>query len=83
MFNFNRWKLRTKVLVGPLIAVLGFTVTFFVNYLTGQEVSRLSSDIKDSYVPGLQLINQLQADIGYQADEGTQLGAVINSTQRS
>ena len=64
MFNFNRWKLRTKVLVSPILAVVGFAVIALVNLSTGREVSRLSGEIQDLYVPGLKLIYKLQADIG-------------------
>jgi len=65
MFNFNRWKLRTKVLIGPIVAILGFAVILVVNLSTGREVSRLSSEIKDHYVPGIGLLYQLRAEIGY------------------
>ena len=64
MFRFfNSWKLRNKVIISPLAAVVGFLIIMGVNSFTGAEVSRLSQDIKDSYVPGLRLIQQLKADV--------------------
>lgn len=68
MFNFNRWKLRSKVLISPVAAVIGFAIILLVNLSTGREVSRLSAEIQDDYVPGLQLIHQLQTEIGHRQE---------------
>ncbi len=65
MFNFNRWKLRSKVLISPVVAVFGFAIILLVNLGTGREVSRLSAEIQDNYVPGLELVHQLQTEIGH------------------
>lgn len=65
MFRFfNSWKLRNKVIISPLAAVVGFLIIMGVNNFTGAEVARLSQDVKDSYVPGLHLIQQLRAEVG-------------------
>ncbi len=63
MLNFDSWKLRTKVMVSPAIAVFGFVLLLLVNQLTGREVSRLSTEVKDSYVPALQSQQQLEVEI--------------------
>jgi methyl-accepting chemotaxis protein len=70
MLNFDRWKLRSKVLLSPVVAVFGFAIIFLVNQLTSHTVAQLSSQIKDAYVPGLQLIYQLQADVGFRQAAG-------------
>jgi methyl-accepting chemotaxis protein len=76
MFNFNRWKLRSKVLVSPVVAVVGFAVILFVNLSTGRKVSRLSAEIQDHYLPGLELVHKLKTEIGHRQkpdDEGPPL----------
>ena len=86
MLNFNRWKLRSKVLLSPVMAVVGFAIILAVSLSTGQEVSQLSADIKDRYVPGLALLYELQADIGYaeriDGDQGQALLPVMGNLQK-
>ncbi|MCG8457336.1 MAG: hypothetical protein MI919_13755, partial [Holophagales bacterium] len=59
---FNRLKLRYKVLLSPLIAVLGFAIILLVVTVTGAEVERLASEIRDSWMPGLSLTQKVQND---------------------
>ncbi len=54
---FNRLKLRYKVLVGPAIAVIGFAAILIIAHLAGRSVSDVASKIRELYVPGL-AINQ-------------------------
>ena len=64
MFRFfNSWKLRNKVIVSPLAAVLGFLIIMLINQVTGRAVVDLSQQVKDSYVPGLQLLQQIRTDV--------------------
>ena len=60
MFNFNRWKLISKVLVSPVVAVVGLILILFVTQLTSQQVNQLSQDVQISYVPGLLALNRLE-----------------------
>lgn len=64
MFNFNRWKLIYKVLISPMVAVMGFILILFVTWLTSVRVIELSNDVQNAYVPGLQDLNILVTDSG-------------------
>ncbi|MEM9593475.1 MAG: methyl-accepting chemotaxis protein [Acidobacteriota bacterium] len=59
---FNRLKLRYRVLISPLLAVLGFAAILLVVWLTGKEVNQVTNDIRQSYVPGLVITQKLQSD---------------------
>ena len=63
MLNFDSWKLRWKVMISPAVAVFGFLLLLAVNQLTGLEVSRLSTEVKDSYVPALQSLQEVEVEI--------------------
>lgn len=60
---FNRLKLRYKVLTGPLIAVFGFALVLVIAYLSGQRVNEVAGLIRDAYVPGLTLSQQIENDV--------------------
>lgn len=63
LFNLNRVKLRTKVLISPALAVVGFAVILGVAFVTGQTVDQSATEIKDHYVPGLAIVQELQTDV--------------------
>ena len=60
---FNRLKLRYKVLTGPLIAVLGFSLVLTLAYYSGEQVNDMAGRIRDAYVPGLTLSQRIESDI--------------------
>ena len=62
-FSLNRVKLRTKVLISPAIAVVGFAIILGVAFLTGRQVEESADQIKEYYVPGLVTVQELQTDV--------------------
>ena len=62
MLNFNNWKLVVKVLVSPIVAVLGLLLIVQINLSEGREVKDLSLQVKNGYAPGLQTLTQLETD---------------------
>ncbi|MEO1365689.1 MAG: methyl-accepting chemotaxis protein [Acidobacteriota bacterium] len=60
---FDRLKLRYKVLISPVIAVVGFAIILFVLQSATAQVRELSEKIRDSYVAGLTLNQEISNEI--------------------
>ncbi|MEM9557652.1 MAG: methyl-accepting chemotaxis protein [Acidobacteriota bacterium] len=60
---FNRLTLRTKVLISPLLALIGFLAVVGVYLTTSQRVTAVASQIQEGFVPGLTLTQQIQNDV--------------------
>ena len=60
---FNRLKLRYKVLISPAIAVFGFAIILLVFQSAASEVSKVSQRVRDSYVAGLALNQEISNTI--------------------
>ena len=60
---FNRLKLRYKVLISPAIAVVGFAIILLVFQSAASEVSKVSQRVRDSYVAGLALNQEISNTI--------------------
>ncbi|MDA8017098.1 MAG: methyl-accepting chemotaxis protein [Thermoanaerobaculia bacterium] len=63
LLSLNWLKLRTKVLVSPAIAVIGFAIILGVAFLTGRTVEESADKVKEFYAPGLVTVQELQTDV--------------------
>jgi len=61
--TFTDLRLSTKVLLSPVIAGLGLIVILLLTWFFGSNISRLTSEINESYFPGFELARDLEVQL--------------------
>lgn len=62
-WRFDNWSLILKIVLGPVLALVGFTAVLFINFTLGRSVSELTGGIRDNFVPGVYTIRDLKGDL--------------------
>ncbi len=61
--RFDNLPLITRVLSGPFVALVGFGIIIVATVIVGQQAISLGQTIKDDFVPGVKLTNDLKTAV--------------------